>query len=367
MAEKLAREALLEVEQHLADIGVAVNLSKTELMVLYQDSKIYGGKFPVDQSRFIPEKSEVKLLGLRFDSHLAIKNQYNFVLNDRFYRHRGLLNCVLLANSRINLIGFVNSTYYGNMQYAMEVMPNISHQDGNKFAFAISLAICDIYGLPCHIEQNMRHSYRQLFSKAGLQSPFHTQNKLIACFANRNLLALNECNELKVATEEVLRVRTQTGALLKFNLMDQYSYQRLMSINLISLEVYQPRVQNKFYPHNMAIPFKILPNIVKAEIGTPSFNRMVKIYFKYKCPHRQGKNSNKCVQCVEIDKSKHQVKKTITNAVVKNAEYAFSIIDLMKSEGTGEWLNDFISYRKLLSDRLFLLLREVIKGSIKLK
>lgn len=365
-AEKLAREALLEVEKHLADIGVAVNMSKTELMVLYQKHKTYNGKFFVDQNRSIPEKLEVKLLGLRFDSFLSIKNQYDFVLNDRFHRHRGLLNCVLLANSRINLIGFVNSTYYGNMQYAMEVMPNISNSDGNKYAFAISLAICDIYGLPCHIEQNMRHSYRQLFSKAGLQSPFHTQNKLILCFANRMLSARSETDELRLATEKVLRVRTKTGALLKFNLMDPYSFQRLMSINLLSLEIYQPRTQNKFYPHNLALPFKLLSNVVKTEICTPAFNRMVKIYFKYKCPHRQGKNGNQCVQCVEIDKSKHHSKRIVMDAIIKHTDCAFSLLHVMAIEGTGEWLNDFVSYRKLLQDRLFLLLREIIKGNIKL-
>ena len=365
-AETIARQALLTVEKHLRDIGVGVNMKKTELMVLYQNALTFDGFFPVDKKRSIPEKLEVKLLGLRFDSNLCIKNQFDFVLNDRFHRHRGLLNCVLLANSRINLITFINSTFYGNMQYSMEVWPNITPNVGNKFAFSISRAICDIYGLPSHTENNSRHSYRQLFSLAGLQSPFNTQNKLILSFANRNLQSSNPQNELRVATESVLRVRTQVGALLKFHLMDLYSYQRLMSLGLLALEVYQPRVQNKFYPHNLHIPFKLLPSYVKMELCTPSFNRMVKVYFKYRCPHRQGKNPNQCVQCVEVDHGKHSIKKVICDPIFRQNPYEFSIIHELQSEGIVNWSEDFVSYRKLLSDRLFLLMREVIRGNIKL-
>ena len=113
-------------------------------------------------------------------------------------------------------------------------------------------------------------------------------------------------------------------------------------------------------------PFKLLPGIVKTEICTPSFNRIVKIYFKYKCPHRQGKNGNQCVQCIELDKSKHQAKRIVNDAIIKQSEYAFSLLNWMRSEGTGEWCEDFISYQKLLSDRLYLLFREVIQGNIKL-
>ena len=148
--------------------------------------------------------------------------------------------------------------------------------------------------------------------------------------------------------------------------MDHYSFQRLMSIGLLSLEVYQPRTINKFYPHNMAIAFKHLSNHVKTEICTPAFNRMAKIHFKYKCPHRQGKNNNQCVQCIEIHRTRHRCKKALLNAVIKTHEYSFSLLQHMHFEGTGAWFDDFQSYSKLLSDRILLIFREVIKGNIKL-
>ena len=103
------------------------------------------------------------------------------------------------------------------------------------------------------------------------------------------------------------------------------------------------------------------------ELCTPAFNRMVKVFFKYKCPHRQGKNPNSCVQCVEIDKGKHTIKRSITNPVYKHREYEFSLLQRLESEGLNEWAPGFSNYRKLLSDRIYLLIREIIKGTIDLK
>ena len=362
----LAQKSLLEVEKMLRKIGVGVNFKKTELMVLYQSELSFNGHFPVDNIRSIPEKLTMKLLGLRFDSNLSFQPQTDFVLNDRFPRHRGLLNCVLLANSRIHLIGFINSTYYGNMQYAIEVIPNIKPKIGNAYAFSISQAISDVYGLPNKNEDNMRHSYRKLFSMSGLSSPIATQHKLIACFANRNISKTGH-PDLKTRTLSVFRVRTLTGALIKYELMDHYSYQRLMSMNLIKLEVYKPIKTNNYYPYNLQIPFKHLPQSVKTELGTPGFNRLVKVFYKYSCPHRQGKNENKCPQCKEVYKIKQKTKTVIIDGLYKNKEYEFSLLQYMFYEGHLEWGDDFESYRKILSDRLFILIQAIIRGDILLQ
>ena len=116
----------------------------------------------------------------------------------------------------------------------------------------------------------------------------------------------------------------------------------------------------------MSVAFKHIAKSVKGEIGTPSFNRIAKIHFKYKCPHRQGKNNNKCVQCVEIHRTRHLCTKAIIGAVIKTHDYSFSLLQYMNLEGTGEWFDEFQSYRQLLSDRILLIIREVIQGTIKL-
>ena len=200
----LTRQAILKVEAELAKLGVALNLEKTEMFVYGEREFNFNKQFPIDATRFIPETLNVKLLGLRFNACLELDDQYEF-LYKMFIKHRALINCALMSNSRISLINLISSTFYGNMQFAITVWPNINPALGNKLASYVAEAICDVYGLGLFDDAKQKHSYRKLFCMTGLMAPRHTQAKLICGFSNRLLYAKSASKELR----EILISRIQ--------------------------------------------------------------------------------------------------------------------------------------------------------------
>merc|ERR1711911_198812 len=89
-----------------------------------------------------------KLLGLRFTNTLSIEPQINYLIFQRFTKHRGLINAVMYSKNRVNLLNLFQSLYYGQLQFSIETWPRLTPEQGNRLCREIVKPIMDIYGLP---------------------------------------------------------------------------------------------------------------------------------------------------------------------------------------------------------------------------
>ena len=60
-------------------------------------------------------------------------------------------------------------------------------------------------------------------------------------------------------------------------------------------------------------PFEDLPLYIQCHLGRHDFKRICKVWFKYKCPHLQGKNPNQCKHCIERSYSVYRGRMNIDN------------------------------------------------------
>ena len=321
---RLTRLAILKVEAELRKLGVGMNTSKTEMFVYGKTELSFGGLFPIDQNRSIPEKLGVKLLGLRFTSTLSLEPQFKF-LHIQFEKYRGLVNLALLANSRISLINLIQATYYGSLQFSCAVWPVLDSDDGNKLARHIGQAIQDVYGMGDLDEDKQKHSYRKLFGMTGLSSPHHTQQKMILGFANRIIVKVDES---PAGLRQKLLDRIFVHAYGNEKAFEDFPTHRrrvLQSVNKCKILVKRPRGSGPFFPGNVPVVFRKIPKVLTADFGNMHFNRLIKVHFKYACPHRMNVTSDKCVNCKEKSDLKLKIQNELGNLVIKDREYSFSI------------------------------------------
>ena len=168
-----------------------------------------------------------------------------------------------------------------------------------------------------------------LFSLTGLSSPKNTQHKMILNFANKTLIGKNSTVELKKQLCEGIKLKIAKQNF-DFTTLKTYIRQVFHSIGYADLYVIRPRNQSGFFPGNVPMPFRLLPNNIKALFGTGHFHRAVKVFFKYRCPHRDGINPNKCKNCVEVDSFINRVT-TPKDDLVLDVEY-FSIVEMVKRD-----------------------------------
>ena len=324
---KLTQKAILRVEFELRQLGVGMNTSKTEMFVYGKTELSFNGHFPIDSVRCIPEKLAIKLLGLRFTATLDIEPQFEFLCR-QFDKYRALVNCALLSNSRISLINLIQSTYYGSLQFSCAVWPVLESDNGNRLARHIAQAIQDIYGLGEVDEEKMKHSYRKLFGMTGLSFPNHTQAKMIVCFANRLLYKVKESpKRLRQKLLNILAIKV-FGKEKNFEELSPFNRRILLSVNKCEIIIKKPRGSSPFFPGNVPLIFRKLPAILLPEWGSPQFNRLAKVHFKYKCPHRMSLSVDKCVNCLEQKELSLYLKGYLSNLLIKNDANDFSVFDL---------------------------------------
>ena len=292
-----AKKAIQIVEKFMTSLGIKVNISKSNYMVFGPGSDVdFELKYKGETLKRVYKN---KILGLRFNTELSVKPQIDWLISNRFPKHRGAINILMYAKNRIHLIGITNSLFYGQYQFSVEVWPRLCAQQGNKIAAEILNMILDIYGLPLRRENGKRYCYMEIFAMAGLQSPINIQDRSILNLANTVLIAKRPNIQLFDSLNEYLCIQTENFNF-SFNYFSSYKRRVLLSVNLIKLHFSCPQHIHTF-PGNMKIPIKNLPNDVAAHLGCKykSFNRVCKSHFKYKCPHAQGTPINQCKNCIE--------------------------------------------------------------------
>ena len=225
------------------------------------------------------------------------------------------------------MINLLQATYYGSLQFSCAVWPLLESDVGNRFARHIAQAIQDIYGLKDY-DGKMKHSYRKLFGMTGLNFPNHTQAKMILCFANRLLYKHQESPvRLRHKLLKILALQV-FGKEKTFDGLSSYNRRILQSVNKCSIIIKKPRGSSPFFPGNVPNIFRKLPSVLLPEWGTPQFNRLAKVHFKYKCPHRMTLSEDKCVNCIEKKDLRHKLRGALSNLLIVNNSYDFSVFNL---------------------------------------
>ena len=291
-----AKESVIKVENYLTKVGIRTNVSKSSYMVFGKDKTT---KLELNiNGEVLTRKRVFRLLGLRFDDDLNIDPQIRYLVNTRFQKHRGLVNAVLYTKNRINIIGLFQSLYYGQMQFSIECWPRLSKSQGNKICAELIKPLLDIYGLPQFLPNQQKHSYMELLTRAGVQSPINVQDRSILCFANSILKAQNPQQLLFETLLDRLCIKFQD---YEFQLRAFSNYHRAVLLSTGVAKLIFKKVSYKQFPGNMKDIIPEIPIDLKAHFDTHHFKRVCKTYFKYKCPHTQGKHLHECKACVEME------------------------------------------------------------------
>ena len=310
-----AKKAIKTVEEFLTGIGIRVNISKSSFMVFGPGSNLPFDLFYKGEKLKRVEKT--KLLGLRFTNQLSMKPQHDWLISNRFPKHRGAINVLMYAKSRINLLNLVNSLYFGQFNFSAEVWPRMDEHQSNRIAAEMTKVILDIYGLPIVRSNQKKYSYMELFTMTGLPSPINVQDRSILNFASSILSSKNPNEQLLETLLNSIKFHSKNH-IFDYNHFTLYQKRVLMSLRLLKIHILLPKHIITF-PGNMKKPLKNLPHDVGAHFGNKykSFNRICKIHFKYKCPHRDGLSPTQCKNCIEKQKIKTYVCKYLPSTAYR--------------------------------------------------
>ena len=311
-AVESAKEIIKQVEEYMRNIGVKTNLSKSNFMIFGKDSK-KSVDFEIDGEK-LKQVTVNRYLGMRFDSNLSIEPQITHLVEKCFPKNRGVIGAVMFSKNRVNLLNLHSSLYNGQFSFSVEVWPRLTPAQGNRIGREMLKSILDIYGIPQRQENGKHHNVADIFSMAGCMSPINIQERAICNFAN-SIIAnpKNPPKDLREELDLLLSFTFNNKNKFKWAFCGDYVKLALDSVKLIKCNVQKPFDYSNIFPDTLRAPFGSLPSHIQCHFGRTDFKRVCKVWYKYKCPHLQGKNPNQCKHCNERNYSIYRSRQNFDN------------------------------------------------------
>ena len=299
MADLLSRTSKIvgKTAEYAVNCGFKINNSKSEIVVFgnnqlrKQFPKYYDS--PVGP---IKRKSEVNMLGIRFDENLSFKPQTKHILQ-RLDWH--CVNIHRLKNLGIkkHILRVLFSVAFGTFNSGIGIISPQADSFYDEAQRKINFTIRKILNIK--LGENNKHMAQNVMLRLTDVFPFHLQHKRMG------LLTLNRVvkNKAPAALFEAINNHLEIPAGWPSATDDCKTIWEINDVGpKIKIQTDQtmmanPSMLKKVFPMNMSNWFNDLPSYIRVKLGTEEFDKLVINHIKLQCFHPIKKDPLKCNFC----------------------------------------------------------------------
>ena len=297
---ELIKEALKKTSDYVTSVGFKINASKSEIMIVSKDKKkrdVYG-KYLSTEMGDIEIKDSLNILGLRIDSNLSFKPQFNHLMSKVGNLRRDTLELIGMGtNKQVLANAFARSN--GIYLYGIGIQKQWKQSQYRRAQREVNDLIRLVYDIKWQKERSW--SQRDMLRMAKWP-PVRLQHEMAALiFLNK--IAMNPKTEFLFDSvnhhltfpngEKVLEldIETRKKNFLKDPLKDDWIPR--MRQNSEDIKFCGPMAKNVF-PLNSQDWFNKLPNFIKYRVGSHEFEEAVQAWIQVRCWCRAAKDCSKC-------------------------------------------------------------------------